>query len=79
MKIKEIPIPTFYGEEISYVNGLKYASQITLETILAKLFLKKIFYNDKYLTTNEIKKNKILLQNKKLKKIIKTSKFYKIK
>lgn len=79
LKIKEIPIPTFYGEEISYVNGLKYAAEITIETILAKLFLKKIFYNDKYLTTNEIKKNKILFQNKKLKKIIKTSKFYKIK
>ena len=59
MKIKEIPIPTFYGDEISYVNGLKYATQITLETILAKLFLKGIFYSDKYVTINKIKKKKI--------------------
>ena len=78
MKIKEIPIPTFYGDEISYVNGLKYATQITLETIFAKLFLKRIFYSDKYVTINKIKKKKILLHDKKLKKIIKTSKFYKI-
>ena len=25
LTIKELPIPTYYGEEISYVNGLKYA------------------------------------------------------
>ena len=79
MKIKEIPIPTFYGEEISYVNGIKYAAQIIFETTLANLFLKKIFHNDKYLTTNEIKKKEILFQNKRLNKIIKTSKFYTIK
>ena len=78
MKIKEIPIPTFYGDEISYVNGLKYAAQITLETILAKLFLKKIFYSDKYVTISKIKKNLFLLHDNKLKKIIKISKFYKI-
>jgi glycosyltransferase involved in cell wall biosynthesis len=27
-KIKEVPIPTFYGDEICYVNGLKYARDI---------------------------------------------------
>jgi glycosyltransferase involved in cell wall biosynthesis len=26
-RIVELPIPTFYGEEISYVNGMKYARQ----------------------------------------------------
>lgn len=28
-RIKEVPIPTFYGSEICYVNGLKYARNIT--------------------------------------------------
>ncbi len=27
-KIKEVPIPTFYGDEICYVNGVKYAKAI---------------------------------------------------
>jgi len=28
LRIKEVPIPTFYGDEICYVNGLKYAKDI---------------------------------------------------
>jgi hypothetical protein len=28
-RIVEIPIPTFYGDEISYVNGIRYAKDIT--------------------------------------------------
>ena len=27
-RIKEVPIPTFYGDEICYVNGLKYAADV---------------------------------------------------
>lgn len=27
-RIKEVPIPTFYGDEICYVNGMKYAGNI---------------------------------------------------
>lgn len=27
-RIKEVPIPTFYGDEICYVNGMKYAKAI---------------------------------------------------
>lgn len=27
-RIKEVPIPTFYGDEISRVNGLKYAADV---------------------------------------------------
>lgn len=30
-RITEIPIPTYYGDEISHVNGLKYAKDISLE------------------------------------------------
>ncbi len=28
-RIREIPIPTYYGDEICYVNGLKYARDVT--------------------------------------------------
>jgi glycosyltransferase involved in cell wall biosynthesis/protein-L-isoaspartate O-methyltransferase len=28
MRIKEVPIPTYYGDEISHVNGLKYARDV---------------------------------------------------
>merc|ERR1711991_1112143 len=36
-KIKEIPIPTFYGGEISYVNGIYYAYRIISECFKAKI------------------------------------------
>jgi glycosyltransferase involved in cell wall biosynthesis len=32
-RIVEIPIPTFYGDEISYVNGLRYARLITRDVL----------------------------------------------
>jgi glycosyltransferase involved in cell wall biosynthesis len=32
-RIVEIDIPTFYGDEISYVNGLKYAKDIIRHTV----------------------------------------------
>jgi 2-polyprenyl-3-methyl-5-hydroxy-6-metoxy-1,4-benzoquinol methylase len=28
LRIKEIPIPTYYGDEICYVNGMKYAKDV---------------------------------------------------
>jgi len=39
-KLKEVPIPTFYGDEISYVNGVPYALQILRYTLLAVLHAK---------------------------------------
>jgi glycosyltransferase involved in cell wall biosynthesis len=32
-RISEIPIPTFYGDEVSRVNGLEYAREIIWDTI----------------------------------------------
>ncbi len=32
-KFREIPIPTFYGDEVSHVNGLKYAREIIWDTV----------------------------------------------
>jgi glycosyltransferase involved in cell wall biosynthesis len=36
-RIVEIPIPTFYGEEISHVNGLKYAGQVVTDVAVYRL------------------------------------------
>ena len=47
-KIKEIAIPTYYGDEISYVNGLKYAYQVFLINLKAKLQQLGIFYDRKF-------------------------------
>jgi glycosyltransferase involved in cell wall biosynthesis len=33
LRIRELPIPTYYGDEISRVNGLKYAKDVTLATL----------------------------------------------
>jgi glycosyltransferase involved in cell wall biosynthesis len=32
-RIAEVPIPTFYGDEICYVNGLSYARDIVRDTV----------------------------------------------
>lgn len=32
-RIVEIPIPTFYGDEISYVNGMRYAKDIVRDVV----------------------------------------------
>ena len=57
LKIKEVPIPTYYGDEISYVNGIKYAFQITTETLKAKLQDLGLFYERKFDCKVEEEKN----------------------
>ena len=32
-RIVEVPIPTYYGDEICYVNGVSYAKDVTLDTV----------------------------------------------
>ena len=71
MKIKEIAIPTFYGDEISYVNGLKYAIQIVYQTFRGKLYLLKMINDYKFLSFNikkfkEIKLKFSFLMKKKI-------------
>ncbi len=38
-RLVEIPIPTFYGDEICYVNGLRYARDILLDVVTYRLVL----------------------------------------
>jgi SAM-dependent methyltransferase len=47
-RIMEIPIPTFYGDEISRVDGVKYAFLILKTSILSRLMRWGIFYNPKF-------------------------------
>ena len=47
-KIVEYPIPTYYGDEISYVNGFNYAYNIIKQSLIYKFQKLGIFYSDKY-------------------------------
>jgi len=47
-RIKEIAVPTFYGDEISRVNGIKYAIRIVRSCILSKLNKMGIYYHPKF-------------------------------
>ena len=40
-RIREIEIPTFYGEEISHVNSVKYGLQILMHTIRYRLLRRR--------------------------------------
>ncbi len=48
LTIQEIPIPTFYGDEICHVNGLKYAWDIFRTMLRAKLHVKNLLYDRKF-------------------------------
>ncbi len=48
LTIREIPIPTFYGDEICHVNGMKYAWDIFKTMLRAKLHVKNLLYDRKF-------------------------------
>jgi glycosyltransferase involved in cell wall biosynthesis len=48
LTIKELPIPTFYGDEICHVNGLKYAWDVCRTTMQAKVQRFHIFFDRKF-------------------------------
>ena len=48
LRIRELPIPTYYGDEICRVNGLKYAFDVMKASILARAQDLGIFYESKY-------------------------------
>jgi glycosyltransferase involved in cell wall biosynthesis len=48
MRIAELPIPTFYGDEICHVNGLKYAWHCFKTMIRAALHRKNLVYDRKF-------------------------------
>ncbi len=48
LRIVELPIPTFYGDEICHVNGLKYAGNIFKTTLRARLHQLGLFFDRKF-------------------------------
>ncbi len=48
MRITELPIPTFYGDEICHVNGIKYAWHCFKTMIRAALHRKNLLYDRKF-------------------------------
>ena len=63
LTIKELPIPTYYGEEISYLNGLPYAYQVFKTNVKAKLQEIGIFYDKKFDCSVLQKENYIIKDN----------------
>ncbi|MDJ0762199.1 MAG: glycosyltransferase [Myxococcota bacterium] len=47
-RIIEIPMPTFYGDEVCYVNGLDYAKNVVHSTITSRLQSMGIRYQRKF-------------------------------
>jgi glycosyltransferase involved in cell wall biosynthesis len=48
LRIKELPIPTYYGDEICRVNGMKYALDVVRTTLLSRAQDLGILYERKY-------------------------------
>jgi glycosyltransferase involved in cell wall biosynthesis len=47
-KIQELPIPTYYGDEICHVNGLKYAKDVVVCTVQNVAHRSGIFYQRRF-------------------------------
>jgi glycosyltransferase involved in cell wall biosynthesis len=47
-RILELPIPTYYGDEICYVNGMKYAKDVVIACIKAKAQELSLFYDRRF-------------------------------
>ncbi len=46
--IKEVPIPTYYGDEICRVNGLRYALDVVLSVLRVRFHQISLLYDRKY-------------------------------
>jgi glycosyltransferase involved in cell wall biosynthesis len=47
-RILELPIPTYYGDEICHVNGMKYALDVVLAVLRARVQESGILYDPKF-------------------------------
>jgi glycosyltransferase involved in cell wall biosynthesis len=48
LRIRELPIPTYYGDEICHVNGLTYAWNVAKTTVKSRAHELNIFYDSKF-------------------------------
>ena len=51
--VKEMPIPTYYGNEICHVNGIRYARKVMLATLRAHFQRYNLLYDPKFDFANE--------------------------
>jgi len=47
-RIREIPMPTYYGDEVCYVNGMSYAKNVVLATLSSRVHRAGLKYERKY-------------------------------
>jgi glycosyltransferase involved in cell wall biosynthesis len=47
-RIRELPIPTYYGDEICRVNGLKYAADVALSVLVARCQRLGLLYDRRF-------------------------------
>lgn len=47
-QIVEVPIPTYYGDELCYVNGLNYAKNVIKASLQARLQRANMFYDRRF-------------------------------
>ena len=48
LRIRELPIPTYYGNEICRVNGVKYAKDVVMACLKVRAQQLSLFYDRKY-------------------------------
>jgi len=48
LRIKELPIPTYYGDEICHVNGMKYAWDVARTMLRAAFHSRNLLYDRKF-------------------------------
>ncbi len=48
LPIKELPIPTYYGDEICHVNGIQYAGNVVWAALKARLQHAGLFYDPRF-------------------------------
>ncbi|MGB8356189.1 MAG: bifunctional glycosyltransferase/class I SAM-dependent methyltransferase, partial [Chthoniobacteraceae bacterium] len=48
LRIKELPIPTYYGDEICHVNGMKYAWDVARTMLRASFHDRNLLYDRKF-------------------------------
>ncbi|MGH9667929.1 MAG: glycosyltransferase family 2 protein [Bryobacteraceae bacterium] len=48
LPIAELPIPTYYGDEICHVNGIKYAADVVIAALRARLQEMSLFYDRRF-------------------------------
>ena len=54
-RIMEVPIPTYYGDEICYVNGIIYAINVIISTLKYRLHKMGVIYDAKFSTSEKSK------------------------